>query len=326
MKIINWAIVAVLIFLPFAVINRLDTDAQRKTMVTELRYNAALDTAVDDAAQTLLINADQQHEASYDSKKRVRVNKEEAIQTFYQVLYMNFGVADDPIGQGVLNRFIPAVLVIGYDGFWVYAEDEFRNAKGETEIRPVWGAKKPYAYVDSQGNSLAFSLDDYVTVYEAGTQRWLEGFRSEIQAESTVALLKNRDLFEQVRRRTIVDEIQNELAYRINRYNQFVSRSGESYTFTLPAISQEEWNNTINDVGVLAFLQGIPIGTKRYNNYALGGSRVMKKETIIGAKKDGMKVYFRSSCGYPYPAEETFSSEKEAAQNGYIPLPCDRKS
>ncbi|MBB6732797.1 hypothetical protein [Cohnella zeiphila] len=326
MKIINWAIVGVLIFLPFAVINRLDTDAQRKTMVTELRYNAALDTAVDDAARALLINADQQHEASYDSEKRVRVNKEEAIQTFYKVLYMNFGVADDPIGQGVLNRFVPAVLVIGYDGFWVYAEDEFRNAKGETEIRPVWGAKKPYAYVDSQGNSLAFSLDDYVTVYEAGTQRWLDGFRSEIQAGSTVALLKNRDLFEQVRRRTIVDEIQNELAYRINRYNQFVSRSGESYTFTLPAISQEEWNNTINDVGVLAFLQGIPIGTKQYNSYALGGSRVVKKETIIGAKKDGMKVYFRSNCGYSYPTEETFSSEKEAAQNGYMPLPCDRKS
>jgi hypothetical protein len=322
MKIINWAIVGVLILLPFYVINRIDTETQRRMLVTELRYDAALDTAVDDAARALLYNANQQQEARYESAKRMRVNKEEVIDTFYRTLYMNFGIADDPVAQGVLSRYIPTVIVIGYDGFWVYAEEEFRNEAGETEMRPVWGLKKPYAYADAQGNSVSFTLDDYVTSYEVGSRTWREGFRPEIQSTSAIPLLRGAELFEQVRRSTIVHAIQNELAYRINRHNQYASRYGVSYTFKLPTISTEEWNNTVNDIGVMAFVQGIPMGRKTYNNYALGGSRVLKKPVIIGAVKDGRKVYYRSVCDYPYQIEETFGSEKAAAQKGYMPLSC----
>ena len=322
MKMINWAVVGVLVLLPFFVANRIDAETQRRAMITELRYDAALDAAVDDAAQSLPINVNQAEEAQYESVKRMRVNKEEAISAFYRTLYMNFGITDDPIAQGVLNRYIPAVAIIGYDGFYVYAEEAFTNASGETEMRPLWGAKKPYAYADALGNSLSFTLDDYVIAYDAVSRTWHEGFRSELRQQTMIPLLRDPELFEQVRRSTIVNAIQNELAYRINRYNQFVSLYGISYTFTLPTISAEEWNNTINDVGVMAFVQGIPLGSKRYNNYAFGGSRVLKKPVIIGAMKDGMKVYYRDTCSYPYPVEETFASEKAAAAKGYRPLSC----
>lgn len=323
MKMISWAIVGVLILFPFYVVNRVDTETHRRMIITELRYDAALDTAMDDAARALLINVNEQQEAKYESGKRVRVNKEEAIDTFYRTLYMNFGIAEDPIAQGVLNRYIPAVIVIGYDGFWMYAEEEFTIATGETEIRPVWGPKKPYAYADNQGNSLSFTLDDYVIAYEVRSQTWREGFRSEIQ--SSIPLLRNSELFEQVRRSTIVNAIQSELSYRINQHNRYVSRSGFSYTFTLPTISEEEWSSTVNDIGVMAFVQGIPVGVKTYNNYAFGGSRVLKKPVIVGAVHDKQKVYYRSTCAFPYPVEETFSSEKAAAQKGYMPLSCSNR-
>ncbi|MNE97158.1 hypothetical protein D3C80_1954610 [compost metagenome] len=48
----------------------------------------------------------------------------------------------------------------------------------------------------------------------------------------------------------------------------------------------------------------------------------MKQETIIGARRGAMKVYYRSSCGYGYPREEVFASEQVAASKGYMPLPC----
>jgi hypothetical protein len=165
---------------------------------------------------------------------------------------MNFGIADDPVSQDVLNRYFPAVVIIGYDGFYVYAEEEFTNAEGETEMRPVWGPKKPYAYADTQGNSLSFTLDDYMIAYEAGSQRWVEGFRSEIADDTVIPLLRDPDKFEQVRLSTIVNVIKNELAYRINRHNEYAARAGISYTFTLPVISGEDWCNTIDDVGAMA--------------------------------------------------------------------------
>jgi hypothetical protein len=322
MKWIEWALVGAMIFLPFATVNQIETDMQRKALLAELRYNAALDTAVDDAARMLVVSSDQQREAQYESAKRIALNKDEAIAAFYRTLYANFGVADDPVSQGVLNRYIPAVVVIGYDGFYVYAEDEWMGAGGHVERKAAWGAKKPYAYADSAGNSLSFTLDDFVLAYDASSRSWREGLLAEVQKQTNIPILQDAALFEQMRRNTIVRAIEDELAYRVNKHNESVARNGFTYTFTLPTISQEEWNNTVDDVGILAFVQGIPMGGKLYNNYALGGSRVLKKPEIVGARKNGMKVYYRSTCGYSSPVEETFSSERAAAKQGYMPLAC----
>ncbi|WP_214629696.1 hypothetical protein [Paenibacillus agaridevorans] len=322
MKWIEWAIVGALIFLPFATVNRYETDTLRRTMLTELKYDAALDAAVDDAASMLVVNASQQQEAQYGSVKRIVLNKEEAIAAFYRTLDAGFGIADDSVTQGVLHRYIPAIVIVGYDGFYVYSEQEWTGTDGKIVMEPAWGTKKPYAYSDSAGNSLSFTLDQQVLAYDAASQSWHEGLWQDILLQTTIPLLQDAALFEQVRRSTIVRAIQDELAYQINRYNETVSRNGLIYTFTLPLISDEDWSNTVDDVGVLAFVQGIPMGTKMYNSYALGGSRIVKRPTIIGAKKGSMKVYYRSSCGYTYPAEETFASEQAAARKGYMPLPC----
>lgn len=225
MKIIEWAIVGVLIFLPFATVNRIEVETQRKALLTELRYNAALNAAVDDAARTLTVNANQQRETQYESAKRVALNKDEAIAAFYRTLYTNFGIADDPIAQGVLNRYIPAVVVIGYDGFYIYAEDEWTGTDGNTERKPVWGAKKPYAYADLSGNSLSFTLDDFVLAYDAGSRSWHEGLRVDVRQQTNIALLKDAERFEQVRRSTIVRAIEDELAYRINKHLVSPTRS-----------------------------------------------------------------------------------------------------
>jgi hypothetical protein len=322
MKWIEWAIVGALIFLPFATANRYETDMLRRTILTELKYDAALDAAVDDAASMLVVNASQQQEPQYGSVKRVALNKEEAIAAFYRTLDAGFGIADDPVTQGVLHRYIPAIVIVGYDGFYVYSEQEWTGTDGKSVMERAWGTKKPYAYADSAGNSLSFTLDQQVLAYDAASRSWHEGLRQDIRQQTTIPLLQDAALFEQVRRSTIVRAIQDELAYQINRYNEAISRNGLIYTFTLPLISDEDWNNTVDDVGVLAFVQGIPMGTKVYNSYALGGSRIVKRPTIVGAKKGSMKVYYRSSCGYTYPAEETFASEQAAARKGYMPLPC----
>lgn len=82
MRLIEWAIVGALIFLPFATVNRIEVETQRKALLSELRYNTALDAAVDDAARMLTVNANQQRETQYESAKRVALNKDEAIAAF----------------------------------------------------------------------------------------------------------------------------------------------------------------------------------------------------------------------------------------------------
>ncbi len=324
MKITNLAVIFVLILLFIFVKNGLDQQDLRTNVQLQTRYNKAVDTATQDAARALITNSAQTMESQYQSAKELRINKEEAADTFFQTMYMNFDVAHDPVGQQVLNSYIPAFIVIGYDGYYMYQFEAYKNAAGENEFRHVWSPKKPYAYTDEQHNTYAFTLDDYVTVHRKADGKWLHGLRSELMEQTTgLKFLEDGDAFDAVRRTTIVNAIQNDLGSTINRYNTDAKRYGVSYTFTVPYISQEDWNNTINDAGVLAFVQGIPLGSQYYNNYALGGARIVKRDVYNGIVAEGSKYYYPArACQSDYPTEEIFSSQKEAAQNGYISLRC----
>lgn len=323
MKTIKFVIFSTLILLPFFIINDINVTHNRQNLILETRYNYAMDTATQDAAKALIINASQSEEAQYESEKRLRINKEEAVQTFFNSLYLNFNVFNNPVGQGVIQTYVPVILIVGYDGYYVYYMDEYTNASGQKELKHVWSPFKPYAHTDQFGNTFAFTLDEFVTVNRNSDQKWFEGFRSEISPTVGISLLNDSGTFDQVRRATIVNSIQKDLEFYINQYNNFAKRNGVSYTFTLPLISQEQWNNTVNDVGVLSFVQGIPMGEKYYNNYALGGSRVVKKNVYNGIIVNGRKYYYsRNSCASSFTTEEIFTTEKDAAASGYIPLDC----
>lgn len=322
MKMTSLALVFVLLVFPLSYMNSMDMQAQKLNFRTEQQYNRYLEAAIMDAAAALSFNWEHRFEARYESPRNFRANKEEAIEVFFHTLYINFGVENDPIGQKVLAAYIPVVIIMDYDGYWIYAVEEYVNATGAKESGHVWKAKRRYAYADMEGNSISFTLDDYVFAYDANLRQWMEGFRADVAEITSIPLLNIPREFDQVRQNTIVSQIEEDLAYFINHHNTYTRQYGISYTFTLPRISQEEWHNTIQDIGVLAFIQGIPIGNKYYNNYALGGGRLLKKPVIYGAMRDGIKIYFRSDCPFTDRIIETFAHEKQAAMNGYSPRSC----
>ena len=56
-----------------------------------------------------------------------------------------------------------------------------------------------------------------------------------------------------------------------------------SYNFNIPDIGRDQWNNTIDDISVLAFFQGMPMGSDSYyNNYSLGGARIVQSNYLYG--------------------------------------------
>jgi len=334
MKITNFIIIFVVIMLPFQYINNHKTNSARLTLEKQVLYDAAIDAAVRDAARALDFNVNQNYEVQYQSRKNIRVNPSEAIKAFWNTLFLNFEIKDDRVMQGVLKRYVPALVIIGYDGSYTYAMERYRNAANVTEMEHLLQPKKPYAYSDSAGNSISFTLDDFVSVYVRSTNTWHYGRRAEVAPQCpTVALLQNADLFDQVRRATIVKLIQSDIEYHINYYNEHATRYGISYTFTLPSIPDEAWNNSIDDVGVLAFIQGLPLGHTTYNHYAFGGARLVKEPEIraVTRNSNGVKYYFKNECSKyftnaHYTLQETFTSEREAAEAGYHPLSCSNPS
>ncbi|MVO99285.1 hypothetical protein [Paenibacillus lutrae] len=322
MKTAKLGILFVLIYLPFSFVGKMDMRAQADAFYLETRYNAAVNAAVEDGANSLLANEKQEEEARYESFKKVTLNREEALNTFYRTLFMNFGVNDDKIGQNILDQYVAALMIIGYDGCYVYGYESYTGADGRPMSRRLESAKIPYAYTDSSGEVISFTLDDYVIINKPGSREWYEGFRSEMSLVAQAEILKPGFPFDEVRRSTILATIQKELKMTLNEHNARSLKSGAAYTFTLPSIPEEEWNNTIDDIGMLAFIQGIPMGYRAYNNYALGGARVVKKSGYYGFYDNGIPYYKSNFCPKPKEIVEVFSDKKEASSKGFHPKEC----
>jgi len=323
MKITDLAIIFTAVFFPVFFIMGMRAESLEDVRYVEMKYSAALRTAVQDGGMMLNENETQAKESVYDSLKFMHADKEKALEAFSRTLYMNMGIADDPAAQTALWWYIPVLVVLDYDGYYMYVSQTFSNDKGEELMEHRWTAKIPYAWSDGAGNSIQFTLDSFVNVYESGTSRWHSGFRQDLSGKTGVGLLDNQDLFDQVRRINIVNTVQEQLAYYIQRHNQMALRNGISYTFTLPLISQEEWVNTIDDIGMMAFIQGIPIGNQYFNNYALGGGRLVKAPVYFGGTDNrGIKYYYREVCNNSFRVDEVFQSAKEAAAAGYQEKSC----
>lgn len=69
-------------------------------------------------------------------------------------------------------------------------------------------------------------------------------------------------VFNQNRISVIRKSIQSNLATAIANFS-----STSDYEFVLPIFTEEDWDKLVSNISVAAFMQGIPIGAKYYNNY-----------------------------------------------------------
>lgn len=78
---------------------------------------------------------------------------------------------------------------------------------------------------------------------------------------------KDDSLIVQYKRKIMRDRIENDLNYAIYNFGR-----GKS-NLSIPKIKEDDWDKAFNNVSIIAFLQGVPIGAKEYNNYFVVTSR-----------------------------------------------------
>ena len=77
-----------------------------------------------------------------------------------------------------------------------------------------------------------------------------------------------------IRRDIIVDTVVKELSYATNNNNAYARSAGITYSFSFPTTSQEDMYASIENVGLVAFVQGISVGNKYLNTKAFGITRL----------------------------------------------------
>lgn len=348
MKLIHWAVIFVIIITPFSIVAR--NNVQKKILVLqdETRINNVLDNATYDAVSQII---EVSEELGYG--KNIPITKGVAmasIDRFFQSMAVNFNMpSNTTVAKDYFGQFIPAIIIVGYDGLYVYSYENTFNEGYRYVLKP----KVPFAYTDPDTNiiinftlgndvkvflpdenicvegyvgsisddneeikilndlyfgntnelmntlpylttNVSYILSKYNNFKIAPDYMFVDGVDNDYEYDNNGNVIEEASRFHKLRRDTIVNLITATLREEINEHNTYAKLIGVDYDFYFPNISREEWNNSIDDISFLAFFQGMPIGTDSYyNNYSLGGSRIVRAK-LIYTTDDGL--YHKYSC------------------------------
>lgn len=94
-------------------------------------------------------------------------------------------------------------------------------------------------------------------------------------AESDTELLNNIvNKLQEKRKSVIIQAIQDEMEYATNNNNSYASQAGIKYNFVFPTLEEGEMESQIQNVGIMALVQGISIGNKYLNVRAYSTSKL----------------------------------------------------
>lgn len=245
-------------------------DIKQETLVKisaeKQRYDRILETAVNDAAGDLVTK---------DRGNKPIIQKEAAVESFFQSLYAGFGILHDEAAKQEINGYIPIILITDRDGFYIWYHGEYEGSLVE-----CFSEKYPYAYSCSD-TYVGFTMGETVYVVDGARNLVDYGTRQDIlKCVPNLTFLKERSQFEEIRRHTIIYAITEKMNAYLYSYNRIGKRYGMTYQFSIPTLDVDTWARTMDDISIVAFFQGYPYGnhiTERYYQYAIKGARVSKK-------------------------------------------------
>lgn len=73
------------------------------------------------------------------------------------------------------------------------------------------------------------------------------------------------------------DVIINTIEKSLSQATAQAKEMNPNYEYRLPQLSYDEWEQALSNISIIAFMQGMPIGLKYYNNYAIATSTLNKE-------------------------------------------------
>lgn len=166
------------------------------------------------------------------------------------------------------------------------AIEYYYNAKVFSEqVKSLTSGIKQSHAIDEDGNKIQFStnLDGDILVPSSSNNPLLESSN-----------------FNEQRKNVIRRSIETNLAAAIANYNEY---STNSYEYRMPVLQETDWEKITNNISVVSFLQGIPIGHKYYNNYCVitnnNNKETVKKENVYIIAENfstGEREYHTPGC------------------------------
>lgn len=104
------------------------------------------------------------------------------------------------------------------------------------------------------------------------------------------------------------DIIINTIEKNLSQATAQAQEMNPNYEYRLPQLSYDEWEQALSNISIIAFMQGMPIGLKYYNNYAIATS-TLNKEFV-----DPDELYFAGTGDQYYHQRQC----KQATGSDYV--------
>lgn len=331
----NFIILFIVVFITLAIPTEIR--CRQVSVISDVKqtYTKAMESAVDDAMDGIVES---------DSGDVISLNKQFLLDQFYHTLFINLGCTADTVKQNAIKAYIPIVLLVDTDGYYIYYSDTTTGNDGETIIAKNWTDKLTFSYVEEHGGRVFnFTLGDVVNVYDPNTNHV---FNMDYQDMAKLALFNTDDSdngcyrsallcdgdFDTIRRTTIINALTDSMTYYINQHNRVAKQYGFTYHFSLPYISDDDWARTIDDISMVALFQGYPYISSEpqlgyFNLYSIGGARVVKPDYYyIMVDSNGDEYYHKKNCNQLSSADSSvwnhpYESPEQCAKKGAYPCP-----
>lgn len=94
-----------------------------------------------------------------------------------------------------------------------------------------------------------------------GTEKIFDPDENDFESEQSIFNIHKRDM--------IKVSIKENLSSAIANYSAHSEALNTNYAFQMPILEETEWDQITKNICMVAFVQGLPVGFKTYNNYAI---------------------------------------------------------
>lgn len=336
MKLSHLSILFIAIYI--TTILRADIRVSNVAVMAEARHD--MDFYMDQAMESSVSKLKQMESDSLEVSDLNRV-----ADSFFSSMYASLGILSDPLAQEKFRAYVPMIVVVTTNGYFLMYNDEYLTTDGYTYITRRWSELKPYYYQDGYF-TYRFSLSPDITIYDGGgllgpinTTKLYKFTVEEIRNDDSFAEFRNRysdnfllnqELFPLIKQQSMVDCLNSDISWYVSRHNEIASNYGITYQFGLPS-DNSSWAKTIDSPGIIVVFQGMPLveGSNRvYNRVAFSGAGIRKDGVYYIEQHGWYYLYHKSGCplleGNLNIRDEYYYSVEECSRLGcYACRYCD---
>ncbi|MDF2845412.1 MAG: putative rane protein [Herbinix sp.] len=304
MKLYHYILIYMLIAVVTVIVLDIETNDLKAIIANKEMIDKNLNTALDDGISRLTKSED---------KYGISINKDAAMQSFFQSLETSFGVLSDPKAIEKLTMYIPVVAITMEDGFYVFHSDTIKELEGVTTITKRWSEKIPYYYEDNDF-IYGFTLGDVISLYDKngilsnnGSQKYYKvdyhDLSTKVEYSSFRSKRPNSFLlsagYDERKKGILIKVIEKSLAYYTSKHNRIATQYGITYNFSLPTVNKDDWELYLETNSMFVVFQGYPYGTEAretYNRIVSAGAKISKKNVYYLEQKDWYLIYHKDTC------------------------------